>query len=311
MPINRIYIIIPVHNRKHFTRECLLSLRKQTFQSFKVIVVDDGSTDGTGEMIEEEFSDTILLKGDGNLWWTGATNMGVEYALTQAGHDDYILTLNDDTIVRAGYLQILLDSAKNYPSSLIGSISVSSLDESTVVDAGVRINWLTAKYTNLAEGRRYQDILQEDLLIQKVDVLSGRGTLIPIEVFQKIGLYDFKRLPHYGADYEFSHRANMNGYELLINHEAVVVSDVKMTGLNNRTSKIGWSNLIRSFFSIRSAHNLMQRWRFARLCCAGWKFPVFYVCDTSRVIIGSLLYQTGFRKTISSRIKKVEKQKNV
>jgi GT2 family glycosyltransferase len=295
MTINRIYIVIPVHNRKHFTRECLLSLKRQTFQNFKVIVIDDGSTDGTGEMIEKEFPDVILLKGDGNLWWAGATNLGVEYALSQADQDDYILTLNDDIMVRPTYLQTLLDAALNYPNSLIGSISVSNEDESTVVDAGVRINWLIAKYTNLAGGRRYKDILHESSSIQKVDVLPGRGTLIPIEVFQKVGLYDFKHLPHYGADYEFSRRANMNGYNLLINYEAVVISDVKMTGLNNRVNKLGWSDLIRSFFSIRSANNLTQRWRFARLCCAGWRSPVFYVCDVGRVIVGSLLYQTGFR----------------
>ena len=295
MTINRIYIIIPIHNRKHFTRECLLSLRKQTFKNFKVIVVDDGSTDGTGEMIEEEFPDVILLKGDGNLWWTGATNMGVEYALAQADQDDYILTLNNDTVVRRDYIQMLLNSASKYPGSLIGSISVSDEDESVVVDAGVRINWLTAKYTNLADGRSYNDILREGSLIQKVDVLTGRGTLIPIEAFREVGLYDFKNLPHYGADYEFSRRANMNGYKLLIHYEAVVVSNVKMTGLNNRVNKLGWSDLIRSFFSIKSANNLMNRWKFARLCCAGWKFPVFYVCDMGRVIIGSLLYQTGFR----------------
>ncbi|MCG2722790.1 MAG: glycosyltransferase family 2 protein [Thermodesulfovibrionales bacterium] len=295
MAINRICIIIPVHNRKHFTRECLLSLKKQTFQNFKVIVVDDGSTDGTGKMIEEEFPDVILLKGDGNLWWTGAINMGVEYALVRAEQDDYILTLNDDTMVRSDYLQTLLDSALKHPDSLIGSISVSNKDESVVVDAGVRINWLTAKYTNLAEGRGYNDILREDSLIHKVDVLPGRGTLIPVEVFKQVGLYDFKLLSHYGADYEFSRRANMNGYNLLINYEAVVISDVKMTGLNNRVNKLGWSDLIRSFFSIRSANNLKYRWNFARLCCAGWRFPVFYVCDVGRVIIGSLLYQTGLR----------------
>ncbi len=246
-------------------------------------------------MIEEEFPDVILLKGDGNLWWTGATNLGVKYALAQTDQDDYILTLNDDTMVRSDYLQSLFDAALNHPNSLIGSISVSNEDESTVIDAGVRINWLTAKYTNLAGGRRYKDILHESSSIQKVVVLPGRGTLIPIEVFQKIGLYNFKHLPHYGADYEFSRRANMNGYKLLIHYEAVVVSDVKMTGLNNRVNKLGWSDLIRSFFSIRSANYLTQRWRFARLCCAGWRFPVFYVCDVGRVIVGSLLYQTGFR----------------
>ena len=295
MAINRTYIIIPVHNRKHLTRECLFSLRKQTFQNFKVIVVDDGSTDGTEEMINEAFSDVILLKGDGNLWWTGATNMGIAYALAQADQDDYILTLNDDTMVSPTYLQSLLDAALNHPSSLIGSIAVSNEDELTVVDAGVRINWLTAKYTNLAEGREYNDILDAGSLLQKVDVLPGRGTLIPIGVFQKVGLYDLKNLPHYGADYEFSRRANINGYNLLINYEAVVISNVKMTGLNNRVNKLGWSDLFRSFFSIKSTNNLMQRWRFVRLCCAGWKFPVFYVCDVGRLIIGSLLYQTGFR----------------
>lgn len=292
--INNFFIIIPVHNRKHFTQDCLLSLRKQTFQKFITIVIDDGSSDGTSEMIQKEFPEIILLHGDGNLWWTGATNLGVEYALTQADQGDYILTLNDDTIVRPTYLQTLLDSALNCPNSLIGSISISNLDESTVVDAGVRINWLTAKYTNLAEGREYNDILDAGSLLQKVDVLPGRGTLIPIKVFQKVGLYDFKRLPHYGADYEFSHRANMNGYNILINYEAVVVSDVKMTGLNNRVNKLGWSDLFRSFFSIKSANNLKNRWYFARLCCAGWRFPVFWVCDVGRVIIGSLLYQTRF-----------------
>lgn len=192
----------------------------QTIQNVTTIVIDDGSSDGTTEMIQKEFPEVVLLHGDGNLWWTGAINLGVEYALSQAGQDDYILTLNNDTVVRSEYVQTLLSSASKYPKSLIGSISISDEDESTVVDAGVRINWLTAKHTNLADGRSYNDILREGSLIPNVDVLPGRGTLIPIKVFKKVGLYDFKRLPHYGADYEFSRRANINGYNLLINYEA-------------------------------------------------------------------------------------------
>jgi len=290
-----LFIVIPVHNRKHFTLNCLFSLRKQTFQNFTTVVIDDGSSDGTREMLQKEFPEVVLLRGDGDLWWTGATNLGVKYALEQADQDDYILTFNNDTVVRRDYIQTLLNSASKYPKSLIGSISVSDEDESTVVDAGVRINWITAKYSNLAEGRQYKDILHTDSLIQQVDVLPGRGTLIPIEVFQKVGLYNFKQLPHYGADYEFSRRANMKGYNLLINYKAAILSNVKITGLNNRVNKLGWNDLIRSFFSIRSANNLMNRWKFARLCCPGWRFPVFYLCDVGRVIIGSLLYQIGFR----------------
>ena len=293
-----LFIVIPVHNRKHFTRNCLLSLSAQTFCCFKTIVIDDGSSDGTSEMIQKHFPEVVLLHGDGNLWWTGATNLGIEYILTRAKHDGYILTLNNDTVVRSNYIQTLLYSASKYPRSLIGSIFVSDEDESVVVDAGVRVNWVTAKYENLAEGRVYNDILHAGSLIQKVDVLPGRGTLIPIEAFRKVGLYDFQYLPHYGADYEFSRRASMNGHKLLINYEAVVISNVKMTGLNNRVNNLRWSDLVKSFFSIRSANNLKYRWNFARLCCTGWRFPIFYLCDTGRLIMGSFLSQIGLKKNV-------------
>ena len=69
-----VYIVIPCFNRKKLTRGCLQALENQTYKDFKVIVVDDGSTDGTANMITREFPETILLFGDGNLFWTGATN---------------------------------------------------------------------------------------------------------------------------------------------------------------------------------------------------------------------------------------------
>ena len=294
-PPKHVFIVITVHNRKALTRECLFSLRRQTIQCFKIIIVDDGSTDGTAEMIGNEFPDVVLLRGDGNLWWTGATNLGVEFSLAEASPSDYILTLNNDTVVRSDYLQTLLNSASEYPKSLIGSITVSDEDESIVIDAGVQINWLTAKYTNLAGTGSYNKLLSKGPSIHKVDVLPGRGTLIPVEVFRKVGLYDFKHLPHYGADYEFAHRANVKGYMLLINYTAVVISKVKATGLNNSVKSLKFGEFIRSFFSIRSATNLKYRWRYARLCCPTWKFPIFFTCDVIRVIIGSVLRQARLR----------------
>jgi GT2 family glycosyltransferase len=216
--------------------------------------------------------------------------------LTNGDEGDYILTLNDDTVVCPDYLQTLLDAAGKHPNSLIGSIAVSSEDESTVVDGGVYVNWLTAKYTNRGKGSKYADLLGEGITTHAVDVLPGRGTLIPGEVFKNIGLYNEKLLPHYGADYEFSRRAQKRGYTLFIHYGAVVISKEKETGLNNRTKNLGWGNLMKSFFSIRSANNLKQRRRFARLCCNKWQFPLFYLCDSGRVIAGSLLYQIGIKK---------------
>jgi len=288
-----LFIVIPVHNRKRFTRDCLLSLRKQTFKNFTIIVIDDGSSDGTSEMIQKIFPEVVLLHGDGNLWWAQALNIGVNYVLNHSKDNDYILTLNNDTVVYPDYLQKLHDSALDYPKSLIGSISISIVDQSTVIDAGVRVNWSTAKFINLGKDKKYYKMMLSNSFIQKVDVLSGRGTLIPIDTFREIGLYDFEHLPHYGADYEFSYRANLKGYSLFINNKAVVLSNARSTGLNNRVNRLRWCDLMKSFFSIRSPNNLKYRWNFARLCCKGWRLPVFYLCDVGRLIIGAFLAQLG------------------
>ena len=71
-----ISIVIPVHNRREFTRQCLACLAVQTYRNVQTIVVDDGSTDGTDIMISQEFPDVVVMRGDGNLWWTEATNWG-------------------------------------------------------------------------------------------------------------------------------------------------------------------------------------------------------------------------------------------
>ncbi|MBA4384898.1 MAG: glycosyltransferase family 2 protein [Anaerolinea sp.] len=284
-------IVIPIHNRKQLTRDCLLSLHQQTVNNFNTIVIDDGSTDGTSEMIRKEFSEVVLLHGDGNLWWTGATNRGVKYALDQLQENDYILTLNNDTVVGPDYLETLLRSAINHPKCLIGSISINAENKSMIVDAGIRMNWFTAKATSLGEGRRYEELCKLSDTLVEVDVLPGRGTLIPVRAFLEMGLYDAVHLPHYGSDYEFSIRAKRNGYQLLVDYRAVVISEVRATGLNNQLRSLSWTDWVRSFFSIRSPINLRYRWNFARLACPKMLLPIFIPLDTIRVVFGSFRNQ--------------------
>ena len=76
-----IHVIVPVHNRVSMTRICLASLRMQSDQGFRVVVVDDGSTDKTSEIIHSEFPEVELLGGDGNLWWVGSINLGLRNVL--------------------------------------------------------------------------------------------------------------------------------------------------------------------------------------------------------------------------------------
>src|SRR4051794_654183 len=102
-----IYIVIPVHNRLDATRKCLASLHNQTYTGFRIVLVDDGSTDGTSEFVRESYPDVMVLSGDGNLWWTGAINLGIRYALAQASENYAVLVINNDVEVYSDYLETL------------------------------------------------------------------------------------------------------------------------------------------------------------------------------------------------------------
>lgn len=289
MQIHRptVYCVIPVHNRLEFTERCLAQLRNQTYSEVAVVVVDDGSSDGTRSHVLAHNPEVTVLEGDGNLWWAGATNMGVRHVLANAAAEDYILTLNNDTLFEPDFIANLVVAAGLRKRTLIGSVTKSAVEPGHVVDAGIRIDWKNAKFSQLTVGSTTQEVVE-------VDVLPGRGTLIPIEVFRTIGLFAERFLPQYGADYEFSWRAKRMGYALIVSPTCVIRSYVYETGLTNRIQRLTWIQVLKSLFDRRSPLQIRTRWHFARLCLgfpAGLRFLIF---DLVRVIGGS------FRAQLSS-----------
>ena len=280
---NSLFIIIPVHNRKKFTEECLFSIRKQTFDNFKVIVIDDGSTDGTEEMINKEFPEVILLKGNGNFWWTKATNLGVKYALENGA--EYVLTLNDDTILADNYIEKMIYWASIKKDVLLGSFAV---DFKTLqpIYGGEIINWKKANSEYLL------NIVAPDKFkgLHKVTHYLGRGLLIPSNVFEKIGLFNEKNFPHYLADFDFTHRAVRHGFNIYCNYDAKLFVFSEESGDYQNKKKKSFNNYLSHLFGRKGGGNLKSYVIFSIKNCPPKYLFNFLIIGLIRRIFGYLYY---------------------
>ena len=251
MPL--VYIIVPTHNRKNILEECLIDLRVQTYKNFKIIVVDDGSTDGTSEMLENRFPEVILVNGNGDLWWTGAINKGVITALKY--NPEYILTLNDDIEIDKDYLDILVTCSQKAKNSLIGSLGVDALNADNIVYAGTKIKWLHSDVEDVRKKIKSNISIKSLPEIIETDCLIGKGMLIPSRVFGEIGIFDNKRFPHYAADNDFSLTAKEAGYNLVICRDAIVKFHTSMSGLSS-SRLYSIFDYFKSLFVLKSSNNI-------------------------------------------------------
>lgn len=124
-----IAILITVHNRKQKTYECLSLINKQdNYGDFQidVFVTNDGCTDGTLEMIRENFNWVNIVQGDGNLFWNRGMHKAWEAAKNQKVFD-YYLWLNDDTYLNSNAIKELLSTSQlcNDKAIIVGT-TVSS-----------------------------------------------------------------------------------------------------------------------------------------------------------------------------------------
>jgi len=288
-----IYVVVPVFNRKSLTARFLYCLRQQTFRKFEVIVVDDGSTDGTPELIAQQFSEVQLLRGDGNLLWTGAMNVGIRHALTRAATDDAILVINDDLEISPNYLTSLHRVWASMPRTLIGSVAVDIDNPEFIVDGGTLVNWWTAKIKNLNSGRRLSDFAKDHYL--DASVLSGRGTLIPVQVFRHIGLYNGKHYQQTG-DQELTVRACRAGYRLIVSYDGVVKSHTKASCGINVADSYCLADAKEYFFDVKSHTELRSCFFFAYDTATNpFSFVSFFLLHLAR-ITGHFLLRLRFRR---------------
>ena len=251
-----ISILLPIHNGLNFTQKCIENLQDNfnhpevNREDFSIIVIDDGSTDGSAQWIEKHYPQTVILKGDGNLWWSGGINKGIEYILNQY-KTSHILMWNNDIFIKTDYLFNLYNALNQYPTNtIIGSKIYFADDPSTIwAMGGVFMPKTGKKYTHGA----FQTDGPEYNVPFEADWLPGMGTLIHRNVFEKIGLMDAQSFPQYHGDSDFTLRAKLAGYKLLVLPQLCVWNDKSNSGLHHQNS---FQMLIRSLNDIKSNNHI-------------------------------------------------------
>ena len=265
---HEVFVILPVHNRLEYTKKCLTSFEKQTYKNFEVIVVDDGSTDGTAEYMKEKYLWT-LIPGNGNWWWTKSINKGVKEALKRAREGDFVLTMNNDCFVKSDYLTNIVKASQENKRAIVGSLILDADDPNHVVDAGVKIVWQKNLIYGVADKiAKNAQFYRDRGIIKDIDTLPGKGTLIPVEVFEKIGNFNYQRLPHYIADYEFFCRAKRNGIKLIVSNKARNYNFAKQTGSDHLVGRTAsYKEVFNLLFGRRSKLNVIDYTNFLLLAC--------------------------------------------
>jgi GT2 family glycosyltransferase len=257
-----VYVIIPVFNRLEHTVAILDCLNRQTCRELlKIIVINDGSTDGTAEFLASQDWVTVI-NGNGSLWWSGATNVGLVHAFDSWRENDFVLFLNNDLQFDQGYIESMVILARQNPNTAIGSALFDINEKNKLMALGPKLNNKTQEIYEIADSFSKAD-LEKLAPIYEVDALTGRGALYSVRFFEKYGLLKQSLLPHYFADYEISMRFKRNGVKLLISTSSRVYSEPIFGYLFESMS----FNEI--FFSNRSQKKILHRMIFQYLTSCG------------------------------------------
>ena len=204
-------IIIPCFNRRAITLGCLRRLKETGASAgFRVLVVDDASTDGTAEAIAQEFPEVEVLHGGGELYWTGAVELGMRHAISQGA--SCCVWLNDDLVVGDDSIKSIVKLALEKQAMVTGQGIIRLLDSE------LWYFWIIMKSKY---GLKLLEPKREVSGPVAVDTCRGNMVAIPRAVVEKIGYPDGLNIPHLAGDSDYGLRATAAGIPCLLLPSAI------------------------------------------------------------------------------------------
>jgi GT2 family glycosyltransferase len=176
-----VMVVVLNWNGLNETRHCLDALEKVTYPRVEIIVVDNGSTDGSVDALRAEYPQVTLLPLSENVGFAGGSNHGLRYALRRGA--DYVLLLNNDARIAPDAVDVLVQAAQaDQQIGILGPVIYRDDDLQHIESAGGWFNLYTGRF------RHFETLPVNQLCPYEVDMLSGCAMMVRREVIEQVGL---------------------------------------------------------------------------------------------------------------------------
>lgn len=205
-------IVIPNYNGIKFIKNCLDSLVTQTEKDFEIIVIDNASTDGSAELVQNTFDYVKLIKLDKNYGFCKAVNEGIKASIAK-----YVILLNNDTEVKESFVEELLRVMEK--SDRIFSCSAKMLqlyNKKLIDDAGdyyCALGWAFARGKSKPATRFDNN--------NEIFAACAGAAIYRKVIFEEIGYFDEEHFA-YLEDIDIGYRARIHGYKNMYAADAIV-----------------------------------------------------------------------------------------
>ncbi len=216
-----IAVVIPSWNSKEDLPVCLNSLLQQSIPC-EIIVVENGSTDGSLEFLTKNYPQITVLPQKTNLGFDGGVNVGIRYALEKKY--EYIALFNNDAVAHKDWLKYLLKTLVDNPRAGIVTCKLMDIHKTHLDSTGdIYTTWGLA----YPRGRGEPVSDKYDTLVN-IFAASGGASLYRSTMFKQIGIFDEKFFAYY-EDVDISFRAQLAGWKVLFAPKAIAYHQIGAT----------------------------------------------------------------------------------
>jgi GT2 family glycosyltransferase len=265
MGLPLVHIIIVNWNGLKDTLECLESLERLEYPNFEVVLVDNGSTDGSPTLIKAKYPNLFVIENRNNVGYGKANNLGIEYALRNGAN--YVWLLNNDAISDPRALSNMVQVAEEDPKiGILGSKIYYASDPERIWFAGAGIDWAEGFSSHI--GINETDKGQYDSL-RGVERVAGCSMLVRREVCEQVGVFD-ENYFLFVEEIDWCVRARKQGFRCVLVPSSIVYhkGSASVSRIGNWSSVYNYYNTRNFLYLVRKSFCFPKRDFFLLLLIA-------------------------------------------